>query len=81
MYMTFGIILLLDGCDDFLEQANNDASIILTFVCFFSTSVNANLTDQPGCILRRQLYGMQPNTEDTITDILMLQLIQIITRH
>ena len=34
--------------DDFLGRANDDMAIILTFVSFVSTSVNANLTVESG---------------------------------
>ncbi|KAJ8586814.1 hypothetical protein M405DRAFT_716328, partial [Rhizopogon salebrosus TDB-379] len=51
--------------NDFLERANDDMGIILTFAGLFS-AVNSTF-----------IIGMQPNPGDT-TNILMLQLIKII---
>ncbi|OAX32827.1 hypothetical protein K503DRAFT_701485, partial [Rhizopogon vinicolor AM-OR11-026] len=51
--------------NDFLERANDDMGIILTFAGLFS-AVNSTF-----------IVGMQPNPGDT-TNILMLQLIQIV---
>ncbi|OAX33244.1 hypothetical protein K503DRAFT_669643, partial [Rhizopogon vinicolor AM-OR11-026] len=50
--------------DDFLERANDDMSIILTFAGLFS-AVNSTF-----------IMGMQPNPGDTTND-LMVQLIRI----
>ncbi|KAG2337278.1 hypothetical protein BDR05DRAFT_847490, partial [Suillus weaverae] len=50
--------------NDFLERANDDMSIILTFAGLFS-AVNSTF-----------IVGMQPNPGDT-TNVLLLQLIQI----
>ncbi|KAG0699409.1 hypothetical protein DFH29DRAFT_767111, partial [Suillus ampliporus] len=50
--------------DDFLERANDDMGIILTFAGLFS-AVNSTF-----------IIGMQPNPGDT-TNFLLLQLIQI----
>ncbi|OAX32358.1 hypothetical protein K503DRAFT_702157, partial [Rhizopogon vinicolor AM-OR11-026] len=52
--------------DDFLERANDDMAIILTFAGLFS-AVNSTF-----------IIGMQPNPGDT-TNFLMLQLIKVIT--
>ncbi|KAJ8589785.1 hypothetical protein M405DRAFT_717088, partial [Rhizopogon salebrosus TDB-379] len=49
---------------DFLERANGDMAIILTFAGLFS-AVNSTF-----------IIGMQPNPGDT-TNVLMLQLIKI----
>ncbi|KAJ8586737.1 hypothetical protein M405DRAFT_716017, partial [Rhizopogon salebrosus TDB-379] len=51
--------------DDFLERANDDMAIILTFAGLFS-AVNSTF-----------IVKMQPNPADT-TNILMLQLIKIV---
>ncbi|OAX40408.1 hypothetical protein K503DRAFT_620216 [Rhizopogon vinicolor AM-OR11-026] len=51
--------------DDFLERANDDMGIILTFAGLFS-AVNSTF-----------IVGMQPNPGDT-TNALMVQLIQVI---
>ncbi|KAJ8581347.1 hypothetical protein M405DRAFT_721699, partial [Rhizopogon salebrosus TDB-379] len=51
--------------DDFLDRANDDMGIILTFAGLFS-AVNSTF-----------IIGMQPNPGDT-TNALMVQLIQII---
>ncbi|KAJ8580121.1 hypothetical protein M405DRAFT_721259, partial [Rhizopogon salebrosus TDB-379] len=51
--------------DDFLERANDDMAIILTFAGLFS-AVNSTF-----------IVGMQPNPADT-TNFLMLQLIKIV---
>ncbi|KAG1721100.1 hypothetical protein EDB19DRAFT_1599906, partial [Suillus lakei] len=53
-----------DHDDDFLERANDDVAIILTFAGIFS-AVNSTF-----------IVGMQPNPGDT-TNILLLHLIQI----
>jgi hypothetical protein len=46
-----------DYDDDFLGRANDDMGIILTFVHFFFTSVNASLTVVLGwSVLSCQLY-------------------------
>ncbi|KAJ8590081.1 hypothetical protein M405DRAFT_711786, partial [Rhizopogon salebrosus TDB-379] len=50
--------------DDFLERANDDMAIILTFAGLFS-AVNSTF-----------IVGMQPNPGDT-TNALMVQLIKI----
>ncbi|KAG2109032.1 uncharacterized protein F5147DRAFT_535561, partial [Suillus discolor] len=50
--------------DDFLERANDDMGIILTFAGLFS-AVNSTF-----------IIGMQPNPGDT-TNILLLYLIQL----
>ncbi|OAX34471.1 hypothetical protein K503DRAFT_675967, partial [Rhizopogon vinicolor AM-OR11-026] len=51
--------------DDFLERANDDMAIILTFAGLFS-AVNSTF-----------IIGMQPNPGDT-TNALMVQMMQIL---